>query len=96
MLDKVSARARQSERFKNLIGDYRHHPELQEKLKLAFAEGYSAYDKTKEKSSLANRALRMLLITLGLILFIQLIQIMAVGGSEYALLVLSTRVVARI
>ena len=77
-------KAKQSDKFKNLVGEYDTSPEIQEKIKIAFAEGYSANDRKEDPmSGWPKRAMRVVLWGVTLWLLFQIIQgYSAMGGSE--------------
>ncbi|KAL8572122.1 hypothetical protein ACOMHN_052919 [Nucella lapillus] len=70
--------------FHKLVNSHDDHPEVQDKLKVAFAEGYHAKEKTEtdSKNTLTSRAFRLVFYLCLLWLGIQIIQVFtAVGGG---------------
>lgn len=86
-MDRVSGKqTKQTERFKNILGDYQHSPELQDKLKVAFAEGYAANDKREAEyaSPWPKRIARIILYGVLIWLLLQILQgYSAIGGSKF-------------
>ncbi|XP_041372090.1 ATP-dependent zinc metalloprotease YME1L-like [Gigantopelta aegis] len=82
----VEKESLQTSKFQKLYGAAQEaNPELQEKLKIAFAEGYQANQKTDRvalKTTLLTKTLRIFLFLLLAWLFVQVVQIFtAVGGG---------------
>lgn len=70
--------------FNKLVNAHDAHPEVQDKLKVAFAEGYHAKEKTEtdSKNTFTSRAFRLVFYLCLLWLGIQIIQVFsAVGGG---------------
>lgn len=77
--------AKKTERFKSIVDDFDSNPEFQEKLKVAFAEGYTARERREPdmKSTLMNRIFRVFFYLFLLWVILQVIQVLgSVGGGE--------------
>ncbi len=78
-------KTKESDRFKGLVKEYDHAPEVQDRMKLAFAEGYAANER-KESENLtgwSRKALKFVWYGLAIWLAFQLIQgYSAIGGSK--------------
>ena len=87
-MDRVSGKtSKQNERFKTILGDYQHSPEMQEKMKIAFAEGYTANEKreTEQASPWPKRVARLVLYGVIFWLLLQVLQgYSAIGGSKFS------------
>ncbi|XP_014786919.1 ATP-dependent zinc metalloprotease YME1L isoform X2 [Octopus bimaculoides] len=76
--------AKKTERFKSIVDDFDSNPEFQEKLKVAFAEGYTARERREPdmKSTLMNRIFRVFFYLFLLWVILQVIQVLgSVGGG---------------
>ncbi|XP_046570348.1 ATP-dependent zinc metalloprotease YME1L-like isoform X2 [Haliotis rubra] len=72
-------------KFQNIVKAHESNPEFQDRLKVAFAEGYHANSKQESpdtKNSMLNRTLRFLFYMCMLWLLVQVVQVFtAVGGT---------------
>jgi len=86
----VSGNSKSSEKLNEMLSEVDTSPAMQEKMKVAFAEGYLASDKKKADpeaswSALPRRILRFALIIVTIWLFFQLLQTYsALGGSMFS------------
>ena len=83
-----SQRKTSNQKFKSLIKEQEASPEIQEKLKIAFAEGYTAHDRKEGDgtgtSTWVRRAVKFAWYGLLVWLAFQLLQgYSAFGGSEW-------------
>ncbi|XP_064644145.1 ATP-dependent zinc metalloprotease YME1L-like [Lineus longissimus] len=87
-----SEKSKTTDKLKSMLQEYETSPELQEKLKIAFAEGYTTHEKKSgdTKSSWTTKLLRGFMYAIGFYCIIQLIQVFStVGGSMRGLGVLN-------
>lgn len=83
VFDKISG-SKSSDKLKSLIGEADASPEVQDKLKIAFAEGYMAKDKKEVSSSWSRRILKFAWYGLVFWLVLQILQMYTtIGGSEH-------------
>jgi len=86
----VSGNSKSSEKLNEMLSEVDTSPAMQEKMKVAFAEGYLASDKKKADpeaswSALPRRIVRFALIIVTIWLFFQLLQTYsALGGSMFS------------
>ncbi|KAK7092223.1 ATP-dependent zinc metalloprotease YME1L-like [Littorina saxatilis] len=83
-LFKQKPQAKHTGEFNRMVNAYGSEPEVQDKLKVAFAEGYHAKEKTEtdSKNSFSSRAFRFVFYLCLIWLGIQVIQVFtAVGGG---------------
>lgn len=87
VLDKMSG-PKPSDKFKSLVSEADLTPAVQDKLKIAFAEGYMAKDKKESPGSVSSWSRRILKFAwYGLIIWLvlQILQTYtAIGGSKYS------------
>jgi hypothetical protein len=83
-----SEKSKTTDKLKSMLQDYETSPEMQEKLKIAFAEGYTTHEKKRSvsKSTWTTKILRGFMYAIGFYCIIQLIQVFStVGGSKYSM-----------
>lgn len=84
--------SKQSDKFRQMLTEFEGTPNVQEKLKLAFAEGYAIHstDKKFDSKSWAARGMRLLLLAFAIWLVLQFVTVStSVGGSMRGLGVLN-------
>ncbi|KAK7495704.1 hypothetical protein BaRGS_00013151, partial [Batillaria attramentaria] len=81
---KSKSKLKHTGEFHKMVSAHESHPDVQDKLKVAFAEGYHAKEKTEteSKNTLSSRAFRLVFYLCLVWLGLQLIQVFtAVGGG---------------
>lgn len=76
--------SKKTDHFKSLVDDYDTNPEFKEKLKVAFAEGYTARERREPdiKNTMVNRIFRVFFYLFLLWIILQVIQVLgSVGGT---------------
>lgn len=76
--------SKKTDHFKSLVDDFEANPEVQEKLKVAFAEGYTARERREPdiKNTMVNRIFRVFFYLFLLWVILQVIQVLgSVGGT---------------